>query len=110
MKIKNFWNCCNRKDFPPGPRPLPVIGNLHIMDLKRPSRTLLELSETYGPVFSIQMGFTKMVVLSGYEMVKEALVNQADAFADRAQVPAFEELSRGNGDFSLIASHTCSSR
>ncbi|XP_059584754.1 cytochrome P450 2K4-like isoform X2 [Alligator mississippiensis] len=72
------------------------------MDLKRPSRTLLELSETYGPVFSIQMGFTKMVVLSGYEMVKEALVNQADAFADRAQVPAFEELSRGNG---ILFSH-----
>uniref|UniRef100_A0A7M4DZ51 Cytochrome P450 2K4-like n=1 Tax=Crocodylus porosus TaxID=8502 RepID=A0A7M4DZ51_CROPO len=80
MNIKSVWNCCNRGDFPPGPRPLPVIGNLHIMDLKRPSRTLLELSETYGPVFSIQMGFTKTVVLSGYEMVKEALVNQADAF------------------------------
>uniref|UniRef100_A0A7M4DYG1 Cytochrome P450 2K4-like n=1 Tax=Crocodylus porosus TaxID=8502 RepID=A0A7M4DYG1_CROPO len=87
------------------PRPLPVIGNLHIMDLKRPSRTLLELSETYGPVFSIQMGFTKTVVLSGYEMVKEALVNQADAFAERAEVPAFEELSRGNGDFSILFSH-----
>ncbi|XP_019392695.1 PREDICTED: cytochrome P450 2K4-like isoform X3 [Crocodylus porosus] len=102
MNIKSVWNCCNRGDFPPGPRPLPVIGNLHIMDLKRPSRTLLELSETYGPVFSIQMGFTKTVVLSGYEMVKEALVNQADAFAERAEVPAFEELSRGNG---ILFSH-----
>uniref|UniRef100_A0A7M4DZ98 Cytochrome P450 2K4-like n=1 Tax=Crocodylus porosus TaxID=8502 RepID=A0A7M4DZ98_CROPO len=94
MNIKSVWNCCNRGDFPPGPRPLPVIGNLHIMDLKRPS-------QTYGPVFSIQMGFTKTVVLSGYEMVKEALVNQADAFAERAEVPAFEELSRGNGDFTV---------
>uniref|UniRef100_A0A7M4DYU8 Cytochrome P450 2K4-like n=1 Tax=Crocodylus porosus TaxID=8502 RepID=A0A7M4DYU8_CROPO len=101
-KGRSVWNCCNRGDFPPGPRPLPVIGNLHIMDLKRPSRTLLELSETYGPVFSIQMGFTKTVVLSGYEMVKEALVNQADAFAERAEVPAFEELSRGNG---ILFSH-----
>uniref|UniRef100_A0A7M4DYS1 Cytochrome P450 2K4-like n=1 Tax=Crocodylus porosus TaxID=8502 RepID=A0A7M4DYS1_CROPO len=50
----------------------------------------------------IQMGFTKTVVLSGYEMVKEALVNQADAFAERAEVPAFEELSRGNG---ILFSH-----
>ncbi|XP_025051401.1 cytochrome P450 2K6-like [Alligator sinensis] len=103
-KIASFWSSRIREDFPPGPRPLPVIGNLHIFDLKRPYRTLLKLSETYGPVFSVQMGFTKMVVLSSYETVKEALVNQADAFAERPKVPLFEELSKGNGDLHFILS------
>ncbi|XP_025062286.1 cytochrome P450 2K6-like isoform X1 [Alligator sinensis] len=97
MKIGSFWNSSIREDFPPGPRPLPIIGNLHIIDLKRPYRTLLKLSETYGPIFSIQMGFTKMVVLSDYETVKEALVNQADAFAERPKVPVFEDFSNGYG-------------
>uniref|UniRef100_A0A8C3S3Q5 Uncharacterized protein n=1 Tax=Chelydra serpentina TaxID=8475 RepID=A0A8C3S3Q5_CHESE len=91
-----------REDFPPGPKPLPIIGNLHIMDLKRPYRTMLELSKKYGPVFSIQMGCQKMVVLSGYEMVKEALVNQADAFAERPKIPVFEDTSKGYG---VIFSH-----
>ncbi|KAM3856364.1 cytochrome P450 2K1-like [Vipera latastei] len=85
------------KDFPPGPRPLPVIGNLHIMDLKKPYQTLLELSKQYGPVFKIQLGVQKIVVLTGYETIKEALVNNADVFAERAHVPIFEDFSRGFG-------------
>ncbi|XP_059584687.1 cytochrome P450 2K6-like isoform X2 [Alligator mississippiensis] len=97
MKIRHFPNGSINKDFPPGPWPMPIIGNLHIMDLKRPYCTLHKLSKTYGPVFSIQMGLKKMVVLSGYKTVKEALMNQADAFAERAEVPIFEELTRGYG-------------
>uniref|UniRef100_A0A8D0HCM0 Cytochrome P450 family 2 subfamily AC member 68 n=1 Tax=Sphenodon punctatus TaxID=8508 RepID=A0A8D0HCM0_SPHPU len=89
-------------NFPPGPRPLPVIGNLHIFDVKRPYKTMLELSKKYGPIFSIQMGLQKMVVLAGYETVKEALVNQADAFAERPKIPMFEESAKGYG---VIFSH-----
>uniref|UniRef100_A0A8C8S3B8 Cytochrome P450 n=1 Tax=Pelusios castaneus TaxID=367368 RepID=A0A8C8S3B8_9SAUR len=102
VKTKNFWNRRFREDFPPGPTPLPIIGNLHIMDLKRPYWTMLELSKKYGSVFSIQMGCQKMVVLSGYETVKEALVNQADAFAGRPKIPVFEDLLKGYG---VIFSH-----
>ncbi|XP_058039088.1 cytochrome P450 2K1-like [Ahaetulla prasina] len=43
-----------------------------------------------------------MVVLTGYETVKEALVNQADAFADRAEFPIFEDAGKGSG---LIFAH-----
>ncbi|XP_028577803.2 cytochrome P450 2K6-like [Podarcis muralis] len=96
LKLGTFWNKSSQ-NLPPGPRPLPLIGNLHIMDLKRPHRTMLKLSKQYGPVFSIQMGPQKTVVLTGYETLKEALVNQADAFADRPIVPMFQEFGRGFG-------------
>nr|XP_028577805.1 cytochrome P450 2K6-like [Podarcis muralis] len=96
LKLGTFWNKSSQ-NLPPGPRPLPLIGNLHIMDLKRPHRTMLKLSKQYGPVFSIQMGPRKIVVLTGYETVKEALVNQADAFADRPTFALFQELSQGFG-------------
>ncbi|XP_021248474.1 cytochrome P450 2K1-like [Numida meleagris] len=97
MKIGGVWSNHRRKNFPPGPRALPIIGNLHLFDLKRPYRTYLQLSKEYGPVFSVQMGQRKIVVISGYETVKEALVNQADAFAERPKIPVFEDLTRGNG-------------
>ncbi|XP_010117798.1 PREDICTED: cytochrome P450 2K4-like, partial [Chlamydotis macqueenii] len=97
LKMGGFWNTHRRKNFPPGPRALPIIGNLHLFDLKRPYRTYLQLSKLYGPVFSVQMGLRKIVVLSGYETVKEALVNHADAFAERPKIPVFEDLTRGNG-------------
>ncbi|XP_054853270.1 cytochrome P450 2K6-like [Eublepharis macularius] len=100
-KMSNFWNS-SRQNLPPGPKPLPLIGNLHLMDIKRPHRTLLKLSKQYGPVFSFQMGVQKMVVLTGYETIKEALVNQADTFAARANLPIFEETVRGYG---VVFSH-----
>ncbi|NWU92896.1 CP2K1 protein, partial [Upupa epops] len=97
LKRREVWKSHTRAKSPPGPRPLPVIGNLHLMDLKRPHLTMLELSKTYGPVFSVWMGPKEMVVLSGYEAVKEALVNQADAFAGRLITPLTKELGKGKG-------------
>nr|XP_028577810.1 cytochrome P450 2K6-like isoform X2 [Podarcis muralis] len=100
-KWGSFWNRSS-KNLPPGPTPLPLVGNLHMMDLKRPYRTMLKLSKEHGPIFCIQMGFQKMVVLTGYETVKEALVNQADAFAERPLIPIFEDHARG---FGVVFSH-----
>ncbi|XP_034288424.1 cytochrome P450 2K6-like isoform X1 [Pantherophis guttatus] len=101
FKMGNPWKKSS-KDFPPGPRPLPVVGNLHIMNLKKPYQTMLELSKQYGPIFKIQLGLQKMVVLTGYETIKEALVNKADVFAERAPFPIFDEFSKG---FGIIFSH-----
>ncbi|XP_031467992.1 cytochrome P450 2K4-like, partial [Phasianus colchicus] len=55
------------------------------------------LSETYGPVFTVQLGMRKVVVLSGYDTVKEALVNHADAFAGRPKIPILEKTGKGKG-------------
>ncbi|XP_030054603.1 cytochrome P450 2K1 isoform X1 [Microcaecilia unicolor] len=98
----NVWKRNIQQNFPPGPRPLPLIGNLHIMNLKRPHKTLCKLSEKYGSVFSIQMGMKKMVILTGYETVKEALVSHADVFEERAIIPVFEDVAKGHG---IIFSH-----
>ncbi|XP_077171095.1 cytochrome P450 2K6-like isoform X2 [Paroedura picta] len=58
---------------------------------------MFQLWKKYGPVFRFQMGSQNIVILAGYETVKEALVNQADAFAERPMVPMFEEFARGYG-------------
>lgn len=84
-------------NFPPGPRPFPVIGNLHMINLKRPSESLIKLSKKYGSVYSIQMGSQKMVVLSGYETVKSALVDYADEFSERPHIQIFEDINEGFG-------------
>ncbi|XP_075125328.1 cytochrome P450 2K1-like [Leptodactylus fuscus] len=82
---------------PPGPRPLPIIGNLHMLDLNRPYQTLHQLSKKYGPVYTIQMGGEKVVMLCGYEAVKDALVNHADEFSGRPEIPLFDDIVKGRG-------------
>ncbi|KAG7461061.1 hypothetical protein MATL_G00205960 [Megalops atlanticus] len=85
------------KNYPPGPWPLPLVGNIFSLNMKRPYQTLMELNEKYGSVFSIQMGLRKVVVLCGYETVKEALISQADQFAERPDIPIFWQITKGNG-------------
>ncbi|XP_066452098.1 cytochrome P450 2C5-like [Eleutherodactylus coqui] len=84
-------------NLPPGPRPLPIIGNLHILDLKKPYQTLHQLSKKYGSVYTIKLGEEEAVVLCGYETVKDALVNHADEFSGRPKVPLFDEMTKGYG-------------
>ncbi|KAJ7989879.1 hypothetical protein DPEC_G00309050 [Dallia pectoralis] len=82
---------------PPGPRPLPLLGNLHIIDLKRPYKTLYELSKTYGSVFAVHFGPRKAIVLAGYKTMKEALVTRAEDFGDRDVTPMLNDFCQGHG-------------
>ncbi|XP_017344236.1 cytochrome P450 2K4 [Ictalurus punctatus] len=68
---------------PPGPKPLPLLGNLLQLDLDRPHESLSELAKTYGSVFKVYFGTKKVVVLAGYKTVKQALVKYAEEFGER---------------------------
>ncbi|XP_061455486.1 cytochrome P450 2W1-like isoform X2 [Rhineura floridana] len=97
-----YFSASSRKStskLPPGPTPLPIIGNLHLLDIKRQDKSLLKLAKKYGPVFTLHFGFQKVVVLTGYEAVRDALVNFTEEFVDRPPIPIFEEIQRGNGVF-----------
>ncbi|XP_062401258.1 cytochrome P450 2K1-like [Sardina pilchardus] len=81
----------------PGPTPLPIIGNLLQLDLRSLHEALCKLSKTYGSVFAVHFGPKKIVILSGYKTVKEALVNHAEEFGDRDVDPAFKAVNKGHG-------------
>ncbi|XP_015673312.2 cytochrome P450 2W1 [Protobothrops mucrosquamatus] len=87
---------------PPGPTPLPIIGNLHLINIKRQDVSFMELSKKYGPVFTLHFGRQKFVVLVGYEAVKEALLSKGNEFIDRPTIPIFSQIQHGNGMFFSI--------
>uniref|UniRef100_A0A3Q1JJI3 Uncharacterized protein n=1 Tax=Anabas testudineus TaxID=64144 RepID=A0A3Q1JJI3_ANATE len=82
---------------PPGPRPLPLLGNLLQLDLKRFYSALVKLSKEYGSVFTVYLGPKKVVVLAGYKTVKEALVNHAEEFGERDKILLLDEFNKGHG-------------
>ncbi|KAG9264556.1 cytochrome P450 2K1-like [Astyanax mexicanus] len=82
---------------PPGPKPLPLLGNLLQLDLKQPHESLCELAKTYGSVFKVYFGPKKVVVLAGYKTVKQALVNHAEEFGEREVSPTFKKYNEEHG-------------
>ncbi|XP_062266922.1 cytochrome P450 2K1-like [Platichthys flesus] len=82
---------------PPGPRPLPLLGNLLQLGRKRTYLSLMMLSKEYGSVFTVYLGRQKVVVLAGYKTVKEALVNHAEEFGERDPMFIMQEASGGHG-------------
>ncbi|ETE59028.1 Cytochrome protein, partial [Ophiophagus hannah] len=50
-----------------------------------------QMGKEYGPVFTVFLGLQRVVVLCGYQAVKEALVDQAEEFSGRGQLPAFSK-------------------
>ncbi|XP_066508018.1 cytochrome P450 2G1-like [Hoplias malabaricus] len=82
---------------PPGPLALPLLGNILTMDNRAPFKTFLKWSKTYGPVMTTYLGPQRVVVLVGYDTVKEALVDNADDFVGRAPLPFIIRVLKGFG-------------
>ncbi|XP_034559714.1 cytochrome P450 2J6-like [Notolabrus celidotus] len=83
--------------FPPGPWALPIVGNMFSVDHNKAHESMTQLAGKYGDVYSLRMGQEWIVVLNGYEVLKEALVTQGDSLADRPSLPMQQDISNGLG-------------
>ncbi|XP_043849602.1 cytochrome P450 2B6-like isoform X1 [Dromiciops gliroides] len=86
-----------RGRLPPGPRPLPLLGNLLQMDRHGLLKSFLAFRDKYGDVFTIYLGSRPVVVLCGPEAVKEALVEKAEEFSGRGPVAMVHSIFQGHG-------------
>ncbi|PWA44197.1 cytochrome P450 [Artemisia annua] len=70
------------KNLPPGPTPLPIIGNLHLLS-DQPHQSLAKLAKTHGPIMYLKLGRITTLVISSSDVAKEALRKQDLAFSTR---------------------------
>ncbi|XP_038198696.1 cytochrome P450 2D27-like [Arvicola amphibius] len=91
MHRRKFWTSC----YPPGPVPLPGLGNLLQVDFENLPYSVYKLRQRYGDVFSLQMAWKPMVVISGLKAVREALVACGEDTADRPAVPVYGVMGYG---------------
>nr|GEX74639.1 cytochrome P450 [Tanacetum cinerariifolium] len=68
---------------PPGPYPLPIIGNLLELGDK-PHSSLATLSKRYGPFMSLKLGSRTTIVVSSPDIAKEFFQTNDHSFSSRS--------------------------
>ncbi|XP_068106778.1 cytochrome P450 2C8-like [Hyperolius riggenbachi] len=95
--LLTWWKRIKQSNLPPGPTPLPLLGNLLQMNITDIPKGLVKMSETYGTVYTFYMFSNRSVILVGYDAVKEALVDHSDVFSNRGNVELLTILFRNHG-------------
>uniref|UniRef100_A0A3P9NF36 Uncharacterized protein n=1 Tax=Poecilia reticulata TaxID=8081 RepID=A0A3P9NF36_POERE len=88
-------------NFPPGPWSFPFIGDLPRIDPSKIHLQFKEFAGKYGNVFSLRLFGRRIVIINGYKMVRETLIEQGENFTDRPSIPLFEAITQNKGDIYL---------
>ncbi|XP_059661643.1 cytochrome P450 CYP736A12-like [Cornus florida] len=84
----------NHQKLPPGPRGLPVIGNLHMVT-KLPHLLAHHLAKKYGPIMSMRLGSVLTIVISSPQAAELILKTHDTVFASRPKVQVPNHFSYG---------------
>lgn len=76
--------------YPPGPRPLPLIGNLLDIPKEFSWLTYTRLWKTHGDVFSLRVFGQVIVILNTSKATKDLLEKRGDIYSDRPVIPIFD--------------------
>ncbi|XP_028666623.1 cytochrome P450 2J2-like [Erpetoichthys calabaricus] len=90
--VSDYLKHRDGKNFPPGPFWVPFVGDLFKMASDHPHLYMAKLTEKFGNVYSLRFGGSKIVIVNGYKMAKEALLTQGYALTGRPQPAAYDRI------------------
>ncbi|KIO29647.1 hypothetical protein M407DRAFT_70131 [Tulasnella calospora MUT 4182] len=88
----NYLNTWNRAPYPPGPVPLPLLGNILDMPTTLLPVGFADFGKKYGPLTFIQVPGSKILVINSYEAASDLLDKRGSLYADRPRMVMMGEL------------------
>ena len=74
---------------PPGPRPLPLIGNIFSLNFSRMHLTFAQLAEVYGKIFKVSILGQDVIVINDIAMLRKALQGEEFIYVFTGRPAAF---------------------
>ncbi|EGT51399.1 CBN-CYP-33D1 protein [Caenorhabditis brenneri] len=76
-----YWK---RRNLPPGPTPVPILGNLLELNKLKPGYEAFgRWKKQFGPVFTFWMANKPFIIIASYEKLKETFVKDGDTYVDK---------------------------
>ncbi|XP_006974087.1 cytochrome P450 2J4-like isoform X1 [Peromyscus maniculatus bairdii] len=95
--LSDYFRSRRPKNFPPGPRRLPFLGNIFQIDFKQPHLAVQQLVKKYGNVISLDVGIMSSVIISSLPLIKEAFTHLDENFISRPKFPMQKHIFNENG-------------
>ncbi|KAI0061754.1 cytochrome P450 [Artomyces pyxidatus] len=91
--VQSIRNRRKRKNlpYPPGPRGLPIIGNLLDAPTEQPWLTYAKWAKEYGDIMSLRVLGQMIVVLQSPRTIRDLLDNRGTTYSDRPVLPFCEK-------------------
>ncbi|XP_045088380.1 desmethyl-deoxy-podophyllotoxin synthase-like [Aegilops tauschii subsp. strangulata] len=84
-----------KKQLPPGPWTLPIIGSLHHLVGDLPHRRMMKMSRQHGPLMHLRLGEVPTVIVSSAEAAALVMKTNDLDFASRPRSPLQDIISCG---------------
>ncbi|KAF2867528.1 cytochrome P450 [Massariosphaeria phaeospora] len=87
--LRDIWTWMR---MPPGPTPLPFVGNKHQLPNSQPWLQFQTWSKQYGPIFTIWIGRKPTVVISDPVVAAELMEKRSTKYSSRPRMVAMGEM------------------
>ncbi|THU84093.1 cytochrome P450, partial [Dendrothele bispora CBS 962.96] len=89
--------------YPPGPRGLPILGNLFQLDNANSWRTFAKWNDSYGPIIYLNIAGQPMVILNSKKVAEDLLDRRGSNYIDRYRLIVMEK-STGDSNMAFMRS------
>ncbi|XP_066528917.1 cytochrome P450 2B4-like [Hoplias malabaricus] len=95
LLLEIFQLNASRSRSPPGPKPLPFVGNLP--QLLKDRMSYIKMMPKYGEMCSLYLGSKPTIVLNSMQLAKEVFVQNGAVSSGRPDLPLVRWINKGYG-------------